>query len=132
MKLSKNFTLSELTRTNLRLPNEPNCEEIGRLRTLCEKVLQPLRDLYGKPITVNSGFRGELVNKAVGGVPTSQHRLGEAVDITAGNKSENKKLYDLIANNLEFDQLINEYDYSWIHVSFTTRKPNRKQELKIG
>ena len=131
MRLTKNFTLTELTKTNTGLPNEPNCEEVGRLRELCEKVLQPLRDLYGNPIIVNSGFRSQEVNRKVGGVPNSQHRYGEAVDITGGNKKENEVLFNLIFFNLEFDQLIDERDFSWIHVSYTTRKPNRKQILKL-
>ena len=131
MRLTKNFTLAELTKTNTGLPNEPNCEEIGRLRVLCEKVLQPLRELYGKPIIVNSGFRGEAVNRKVGGVPNSQHRFGEAVDITGGSRQQNEILFNLIRKELDFDQVIDERDFSWIHVSYTTRKPNRKQILKL-
>lgn len=132
MNLTKNFTLKELTVTSSKLSNTPNAEEICRLRVLCEKVLQPTRDAYGKAIKVNSGFRSDLVNKEVGGVSTSQHRLGEAADITAGSKTENKKLFDIIKASGEFDQLIIEYDYSWIHVSYTTKRKLRKQILKIG
>ena len=132
MNLTKNFTLKELTVTSSKFSNTPNAEEICRLRVLCEKVLQPTRDAYGKAIRVNSAFRSELVNKEVGGVPTSQHRYGEAADITAGDKTENKKLFDIIKASGEFDQLIIEYDYTWIHVSYTTKRKNRKQILKIG
>lgn len=131
MKLTKNFTLKELTKTRTGIPNNPSDIEIERLKVLCEKVLQPLRDIYGSPIIINSGYRSQAVNKKVGGVATSQHSRGEAVDITAGSRKRNKRLFDIIKNNLEFDQLINEYDYSWVHVSYTICKPNRKQILSI-
>lgn len=130
--MTKNFTLEELTATSTGLSNVPTEREKEKLKLLAEKVLQPLRELYGKPIIINSGFRGDAVNKAVGGVPTSQHRKGEAADLTTGSKEGNKILFNLIKDNLEYDQLINEYDYSWVHVSYTICKPNRKQILKIG
>lgn len=125
MRLTDNFTLKELTKTNTGLPNLITDLEIDNLTRLCQKVLQPLRDIYGKPIIVNSGYRSERVNKAVGGVPTSQHRRGEAADITAGSREENKKLFDIL-KTMEFDQLIT-YDYRFLHVSYTIRKPNRNQ-----
>lgn len=131
MRFTKHFSLEEMTKTSTGIQNIPDEEQICRMRVLCEKVLQPLRDWYNKPIIVTSGFRSYKVNKKVGGVASSQHTFGEAVDITGGNKEVNKLLYDYIKENLEFDQLINEYNYSWIHVSFTTRRPNRKQELTI-
>lgn len=131
MRLTKNFTLEELTRTNTGLTNSPSKEELQALITLCGKVLQPLRDIYGKPITVNSGFRSYAVNKTVGGARNSQHSKGEAGDITVHTKEGNKQLFEIIKNELEFDQLINEYDYSWIHVSYRAGR-NRKQILKIG
>lgn len=131
MRLTKNFTLEELTRTNTGITNEPNKEELQALITLSGKVLQPLRDIYGRPITVNSGFRSYAVNKAVGGARNSQHSKGEAADLTVHTKEGNKKLFDIIKNELEYDQLINEYDYSWIHVSYRAGS-NRKQILKIG
>ena len=125
MRLTDNFTLKELTKTNTGLPNLITDLEIDNLSRLCQKVLQPLRDIYGKPIIVNSGYRSDRVNKAVGGVPTSQHRKGEAADITAGSREENKKLFDIL-KTMEFDQLIT-YDYRFLHVSYTIRKPNRNQ-----
>ena len=125
MKLTDNFTLKELTKTNTGLPNLITDLEIDNLSRLCQKVLQPLRDIYGKPIIVNSGYRSERVNKAVGGVPTSQHRRGEAADVTAGSREENKKLFEIL-KTMEFDQLIT-YDYRFLHVSYTIRKPNRNQ-----
>ena len=130
MKLTNNFTLEELCATNQKYINVPSTTEKIALKQLAVKVLQPLRDAYGKPIRVNSGYRSPLVNKSVGGVPTSQHIKGEAADITGGSKQENKVLFEMIKNTLDFDQLINERDYTWIHVSYKT-KWNRKQILKL-
>ena len=130
MNLSKNFTLKELTKTSVGLPNNPTDVEVERLKLLCEKVLQPLRDKYGNPIIVNSGYRSPDVNKAVGGVSSSQHVRGEAVDITAGSKERNKRLFEIL-KTMEFDQLINERDYSWIHVSYTICRDNRNQILHL-
>ena len=129
MNLSKNFTLAELTKTSTGIPNNPTPVEIERLRLLCEKVLQPLRDKFGAPIIVNSGYRSQQVNKAVGGVPSSQHVKGEAVDITAGSKDQNRRLFEIL-KTMEFDQLIS-YNYSFLHVSYTICKPNRKQILHL-
>lgn len=130
MKLSKNFTLRELTKTNTGIPNNPSEIEIERLRILCEKVLQPLRDKFGHPIIVNSGYRSPLVNKAVGGVSGSQHVMAEAADITAGSRERNKVLFEIL-KTMEKDQLIDERNYSWIHVSYTICKPNRNQILHL-
>ena len=131
MNLSNNFTLAELTKTSTGIPNNPTAVEIERLKLLCEKVLQPLRDAFGAPIIVNSGYRSKQVNKAVGGVASSQHVRGEAVDITAGSKERNKRLFELIQQLPEWDQVIDERGYSWIHVSYTICKPNRKQILHL-
>lgn len=132
MKLTKNFTLSELTKTSTGLTNNPNKQELQALIQLSGNVLQPLRDKYGKPITVNSGFRSYAVNKAVGGAANSQHSKGEAADLTTHTKGGNKELFEIIKNEIEYDQLINEHDFSWIHVSYTNKRKNRKQILKIG
>lgn len=132
MKLSKNFTLAELTRTNAPYENYPQVHERIALKQLVDNVLQPLRDLYGKPISVNSGYRSPVVNRYVKGAASSQHLKGQAADITAGSKEENKVLFELIAKHLPFDQLINEYDYGWIHVSYVALKDvNRKQILHL-
>ena len=128
-QLSKNFSLKEMTATNSGLPNVPNEDQLHYLTLLCEKVLEPLRYIYGRPIKVNSGFRSEDVNKAIGGAATSQHCKGQAADITAGSKEENEKLFKILATR-DFDQLINEKNYSWIHVSFVPNG-NRKQKLKF-
>ena len=130
MQLSKNFTLAELTRTSAPYENYPQVRERIALKQLVDNVLQPLHDLYGKPIKINSGYRSPLVNMKVKGSPKSQHMKGEAADITGGSREENMKLYNLIRDNLPFDQLINEYDFTWVHVSYKA-KGNRKQEIKI-
>ncbi len=131
MKITNNFTLTELTKTNTGLRNQPNRHEVATLFNLCVNLLQPARNLYGKAITVTSGFRSFAVNKAVGGVRNSQHILGQAADITVLSRQGNKKLFELIRDNLCFDQLINERDFSWIHVSYKSTEYNRKQVLEI-
>ena len=131
MQLTKNFTLPELTRTQTGICNTPNNQQKISLLKLCANILQPARELYGKPIHVNSGYRSYAVNKAVGGARKSQHTLGEAADITVFSKEGNKMLFELIRDNLHFDQLIDERNFSWIHVSYRSEKENRKQVLKL-
>ena len=132
----KYFTLKEMIKSDTairrRISNIPNEQEKENIYQLVEKILDPLREAYGKPIVVSSGFRCEKLNKAVGGSKTSQHKTGQAADIRSleDTREENKKLFDLIKElNLPFDQLINEYDYDWVHVSYSDR--NRKQILNI-
>ena len=131
----KYFTIKELTKSATaeakKLDNTPTKEAEQNLTTLVDKVLDPLREIYGKPIIVTSGYRSPEVNRSVNGATSSQHALGEAADISVGSKEENKKLFDIIKEQLPFDQLINEYDYSWIHVSYREGRL-RKQILKIG
>ena len=109
---SKYFTYNELTYNSHGLPNIPNVQQLENLQKLTDNVLDPLRVLYGKPIKINSGFRCPTVNKSVGGVDTSEHLKGCAVDITGGDKVENKILYDLIRTHFKFRQLINESNFS--------------------
>lgn len=130
----KYFTFKELTYSNTAIArsidNTPKEDEIKALTALVDNVLDPLREWYGKPIIVNSAYRSVTLNKAVGGVSSSQHVKGQAADITAGSKAENKKLFDYIKDHLEFDQLIDEKNFSWVHVSFN-KNGNRKQVLKL-
>lgn len=128
----KYFTIEELCKTSTGLDNTPTTSVKENLEYLVNNILDPLRVAYDAPITVNSGYRSPAVNKAVKGASTSQHMKGEAADITVGSKQGNKKLYDWMLANCEFDQLINEYDYSWVHVSVKKNGGNRKQCLKIG
>lgn len=135
-QFTKNFSYDELiasaTAKRLGLDNTPSPEEKEKLRKLAEDILQPIRDRWRSPIVVNSAYRSEAVNKAVGGVPTSQHRLGEAADIKVGGKDRNKKLFKAIYNmiskgEIKVGQLIDEYNYQWIHVSLPrTNKPNNQ------
>lgn len=126
------FTNNELTDSEtakrLRIKNEPTKEQWINLFAIRDNVLNPLREKFGKPIRITSGFRSTELNKAVGGKPTSQHTKGEAVDITAINKADNKELFEL-CKTLEFDQLIDESKLTWIHISY--KVPNRKQILKL-
>lgn len=118
------------TATAKGIDNTPDQTITDNLTKLIEAVLDPLREWYGKPIIVNSGYRCEALNKAIGGAKSSQHMLGEAADITVGSKEENEKLFDYIKDNLEFDQLINESDFSWVHVSYREGRL-RKQVLEL-
>lgn len=130
----KYFTIEELTRsataTTRGLDNTPTPEIKANLERLVDKVLDPLREKYGKPITVNSGYRCPELNKAVGGSKTSDHVKGFAADLTGGSKQENEKIFNIIRDNFAWTQLINERDFSWVHVSYD---PNRikKQVLKM-
>ena len=125
-ELAKSSTADKLS-----IDNTPTTEVSVALSNLVTHVLDPLREMYGKAITVNSGYRCSKLNAAVGGAKTSQHMRGEAADITAGSKTENKKLFELIRDNLPFDQLIDESNYSWVHVSYVSTSKNRKQILSL-
>lgn len=129
-ELFKFFTIDELCETNTGLPNEPTEKEKENLSHLIIEVLDPVRTVYGSQITVNSGFRSVEVNKAVKGALNSQHKQGQAADITTGSKDGNKQVYKIIKSLGKYDQLINEHDYKWVHVSYTNGF-NRKQELAI-
>lgn len=130
----KYFTIAELCRSTKAdeygINNRCMTEHVKKLTALVDNVLDPLREWYGKPITVNSGYRCPELNKVVKGSKTSQHMKGEAADITTGSKEENKKLFDYIRENLPFDQLIDESNFSWVHVSFN-EKYCRQQVLKL-
>jgi uncharacterized protein YcbK (DUF882 family) len=133
MKISEHITFDEatLSPTAIRngISNQPNEQELNNMKLVAEHCFEPLRKMWGKPIKVNSFFRSQSLNQLVGGSPLSQHTKGQAIDITTGTKTENKKLFEL-AKTLDFDQLINEYDFSWIHISFKS-SGNRKQILVI-
>lgn len=130
MKLSKNFTLEELTFSITALNNgwnnTPNPEARAALTRLAVEVLQPIRDTWGKPIRVTSGYRMPRLNASVGGSPTSQHLLGQAADIQALNMVDNGKLFYCIkkmieTGKLKVGQCIWEYGTKstpkWVHVS---------------
>lgn len=134
---TKNFSYDELiasaTAKRLGIDNTPSYEEKEKLRKLAIEILQPIRDKWKGVIVVNSAYRSEALNKAVGGVKNSQHRLGEAADIKVGGKDKNKKLFNLIykmisTGELKVGQLIDEYNFQWIHVSLPRNngKPNNQ------
>ena len=116
----------------MNIKNVPDEQEKAALRQLCQHVLEPLRCRYGA-IIITSGYRCLRLNRAVGGVPTSQHMRGEAADIFIPNLETGRKYFDFIKNNTTFDQLIWEPRGAdvprWLHVSYTTRRPNRMQVL---
>jgi len=133
MKLSKNFSLAEFTKSQaalrLGLDNSPTTLDVESLEILCKNVLQPIRDYFG-PVVINSGYRSLDLNKAIGGSPTSQHCHGQAADIECPGHSN----YDVaawISKNLSFDQLILEFytpgdpSSGWIHVSWKNEEQNR-------
>lgn len=132
--LSRNFTLTELiqsdTADRLGLSNQPNAQELANLKTLACALLQPARDALG-PLRVTSGFRSDPVNRAVGGVSNSDHRLGYAADIIPVNVST-RDFAIWVARNVQFDQIILEFgtpqNPAWIHVSANPR--NRRQILR--
>ena len=125
------FTKSELTRSDTArirgIDNIPTPEASAALDALMWNVLNPIRRMWEKPIIVNSGYRCPKLNAAVGGSATSQHMKGEAADITAGDPTKNKELFDMIAQSaIPFDQLIDEKNYRWIHVSY---RPNGRRNI---
>ena len=130
MTLTKNFTSEELTASctakRLGLKNYPDSYVMGNLRVLCADILQPIRDEWGAPIIVGSGYRCTQLNEAVGGVVNSDHLYGCAADIKTlhDRPLDNKQLFDLI-RKMHSDgklpslkQCIDEYDYNWIHISY--------------
>ncbi len=102
----------------------------GNVAVLVDMVLDPLRETWGKPITVTSGYRCPELNRKVKGATNSQHMSGEAADITVGSQAENRKLFELVKKlGLPFDQLIDESNFIWIHISYSPR--HRRQVLKL-
>jgi hypothetical protein len=132
--ISKHITLKEATQsataTRLKIDNIPSAEVLANMKLVAEKCFEPLREWYGKPIIINSFYRSPALNKAVKGAKNSDHVKGMAIDLDAG--SDNKKLFDYIRENLDFDQVIAEFPVngilSWIHVSFK-KDGNRKDVL---
>jgi hypothetical protein len=120
--ISKNISYKEATFSNTakarKIDNTPSADTLVRMKLVAEKCFQPVREWYGKPININSFYRSTLLNQAVRGAKNSQHVKGEAIDISAGSIEENRKLYDWICDNLEFDQAIWEYGGRWIHISY--------------
>lgn len=137
-QLSPHFSLAEMsyspTAIRKGIPNKPGPDAVKALTLLCEKVLEPVRAHFGKPVRITSGYRSPRVNVAVGGSATSQHCLGEAADFTVEGES-NLAVCQWLLQNLTYDQLIAEFGESgWIHCSYSAHRL-RNQELtakKIG
>jgi zinc D-Ala-D-Ala carboxypeptidase len=137
MLLTKSFTLNELTKsqeaTRLGIDNTPNEEHILNLKLLCENVLQPIRDFYGMPLSVSSGYRSATLCEAIGSSSKSQHTKGQAADFEIFGMA-NKDLADWIVQNLDYDQCILEFwnpddpNSGWVHCSYND-SGNRKQYL---
>ena len=138
MKLTENFSLSELTKSQTAerkgIDNTPSPEHQENLKLLCESVLQPIRDHFGKVVTISSGYRSPELCTAIGSKITSQHAKGQAADFEIFGLS-NKFLADYINSELYYDQLILEYwnesdpNSGWVHCSFSEGQ-NRKQYLR--
>ena len=126
MKLSPNFTLTELTKSSVaerfNLDNTPSQEVINNLARVCGQILEPVRTHFGKGFIPNSGYRSPAVNEKAGGSKTSQHMTGEAVDFEIPG-IDNYQLACWCRDNLTYDQIILEFyqpgvpDSGWVHVS---------------
>ena len=133
MKLSEHLELSEVIRSESAkrngISNMPTAEHIENFKILATKVFEPIREHFGVPIRISSGYRSAELNKCIGGSETSQHSSGEAIDIDQDATTiTNKQVFQYIKDNLAFDQLINEFNYSWVHVSY---KANGKQRGEV-
>jgi len=141
MKISANLTLKEVTKsltaTRRGIDNEPKGEHLTALINLANNVFQPIREHFGNPIFVSSGYRSPELNKAIGGSKTSQHCKGEAIDIDndALEYPTNSDIFWYIYDHLDFDQMIWEFgddkSPSWVHVSYKS-EGNRKQVLRAS
>ena len=140
MKLSENFTLDELTKSQeairLGIPNEPNDEQITNLILLCKNILQPVRDHFKIPVSISSGYRSWQLCEAIGSSSWSQHTKGQAADFELFG-IHNREVSDWIVKNLDYDQCIlefwtpNDHNSGWIHCSYNDAG-NRKQYLKAS
>jgi zinc D-Ala-D-Ala carboxypeptidase len=140
MLLSENFNLDELTKSQeairLGIVNEPNDEQVGNLILLCKNILQPIRNHFGKVVSVSSGFRSAALCEAIGSSSKSQHTKGQAADFEIFGIA-NKDLADWIVQNLDYDQCILEFwnpedpNSGWVHCSYND-EGNRKQYLRAS
>ena len=147
MQLSTHLALAEVMRSETAkrkgISNMPTPEHIENFKKLAENVFQPIRDHFGVPIRISSGYRSAALNKAIGGagktvngvyIPSSQHCTGEAIDIDMdGTTVKNSEIFNYIKDNLNFDQLIWEFgtdtNPDWVHVSYDSSGKQRKQIL---
>jgi hypothetical protein len=141
MRISKHLDLVEVTRSESAkrngINNQPTPEHLENFKKLAENIFEPIRNYFGVPIHVSSGYRSKALNIAIGGSLTSQHCTGEAIDIDMDGSSSdvtNKMVFDYIKDNLNFDQLIFEFGTKdapdWVHVSFESNGKQRKEILR--
>jgi hypothetical protein len=140
MKLSKNLSLEEFTRSQTAkrrgIDNNPDGDHLEAAKKLAENIFQPIREHFGKPIFISSGYRSDALNKAIGASSSSQHSKAEAIDIDMDGhgKPTNTEVFYYIKENLDFDQLIWEFgddeNPDWVHVSFKAVGKQRNQILK--
>tara|TARA_Y100001963_G_scaffold100039_1_gene137703 strand:- start:1336 stop:1791 length:456 start_codon:yes stop_codon:yes gene_type:complete len=137
--ISKHISDKESTRSitaiRLGIDNIPNNEQLNNMKTIAEKVFEPLREWVGGPIKINSFFRSPSLNKAIGGSSKSQHCHGQAMDIDDNyGHATNAEMYNWIKENLDFDQMIWEFgdddNPDWVHVSYVSEEENRNRCLK--
>jgi hypothetical protein len=141
MQISKHLSLAEVSRSETAkrrgINNTPSGEHLENFKKLAENIFEPIREHFGVPIHISSGYRSKELNSAIGGSSTSQHCQGEAIDIDMdGSKGgvTNKMVFDFIKDNLVFDQMIWEFgtdkNPAWVHVSYESTGKQRKQILK--
>ncbi len=138
MKLTKNFTLEEMVQSDIAITkgidNTPNEEQLENIKFVAEQ-LQLIRNAYKQPIYITSGFRSEELNNAVKGSSTSYHKRGLAVDISQGSKARNKHLFELVRSLMKVGlmcvELIDEKNYSWLHLSFD-RDTSKQEALHLN
>lgn len=139
MQLSKHLALAEVMRSETAkrkgISNMPTPEHIENFKKLAENVFEPIREHFGVPVHLSSGYRSAALNKAVGGASSSQHCKGEAIDIDMdGTTVTNKQVFDFVKEHVNFDQMIWEFgtdaNPDWVHVSYNSDGPQRKQILR--
>lgn len=141
MQLSKHLSLAEISRSETAkrkgINNTPSGEHLENFKKLAENIFEPIREHFGVPIHISSGYRSKELNSAIGGSATSQHCSGEAIDIDMDGSASgvtNAQVFNFIKDNLQFDQLIWEFgsdsNPDWVHVSYETTGKQRKQILK--
>jgi hypothetical protein len=139
MQISKHLSLAEVSRSETAkrrgINNTPSGEHLENFKKLAENVFEPIREHFGVPIHISSGYRSKELNAAIGGSLTSQHCQGEAIDIDMdGTSITNAQIFNFIKDNLNFDQMIWEFGTNsnpdWVHVSYESTGKQRKQILK--
>ena len=139
MQISKHLSLAEVSRSETAkrkgINNTPSGEHLENFKKLAENIFEPIREHFGVPIHISSGYRSKELNAAVGGSSSSQHCQGEAIDIDMdGTTITNAEIFNFIKDNLTFDQLLwefgNDSNPDWVHVSYESTGKQRKQILK--